>query len=171
MPKSSRRKDSKGRVLKAGESERKGSYVRYQYRFTDPTTHKRVTLYAKTLNELREKEKEIDSFKTLGVSYLSSSISFLSIVEQYIEMKRNCRYNTRQMYKYAAKDISNSPIASLAIRDLKKSHLKRWYLELQESGASFSKVRSIHSVVRGACQAAMDDLLIPYNPALFSLSF
>ena len=48
MPKSSRRKDSKGRVLKTGESERKGSYVGYQYRFTDPITQKRVTIYAKT---------------------------------------------------------------------------------------------------------------------------
>ena len=61
MPKSSRRKDSKSRVLKTGESERKGSYVGYQYRFTDPITQKRVTIYAKTLNELRK--KEIDSLK------------------------------------------------------------------------------------------------------------
>ena len=47
MPKSSRRKDSKGRVLKTGESERKGSYVEYQYRFTDPITQKRVTYMLK----------------------------------------------------------------------------------------------------------------------------
>ena len=64
MPKSSRRKDSKGRVLKTGESERKGSYVGYQYRFTDPITRKRVTIYAKTLNELREKEKRLYDMKT-----------------------------------------------------------------------------------------------------------
>ena len=171
MPKSSRRKDSKGRVLKTGESERKGSYVGYQYRFTDSITQKRVTVYAKTLNELREKEKEIASLKTLGVSYLSGSISFLSIVEQYIETKRNRSYNTIQNYKYAVKNIANSPIASLSVRDLKRSHLKNWYLKLQENGAGSGKIRMIHTVVRGACQAALDDLLIPYNPALFSLSF
>lgn len=171
MPKSSRRKDSKGRVLKTGESERKGSYVGYQYRFTDPITRKRVTIYAKTLNELREKEKEIDSLKTMGVSYISGNTSFLAIVEQYVKTKRNCRYNTVKNYQYVVKKISNSPIASLAIRDLKRSHLKNWYLELQENGASSGTVNMIHKVVRGACSAAMDDLLIPYNPALFSLSF
>ena len=54
---------------------------------------------------------------------------------------------------------------------MKRSHLKNWYLELQENGASSGTVNMIHKVVRGACNAAMDDLLIPYNPALFSLSF
>lgn len=49
--------------------------------------------------------------------------------------------------------------------------MKNWYLELQENGASSGTVNMIHKVVRGACNAAMDDLLIPYNPALFSLSF
>ena len=45
-----KRKDSKGRVLKTGESERKdGSY---QYRFTK--NGKRHTVYASTLKQLRE---------------------------------------------------------------------------------------------------------------------
>lgn len=101
MPKSSRRKDSKGRVLKTGESERKGSYVGYQYRFTDPITRKRVTIYAKTLNELRE--KEIDSLKTMGVSYISGNTSFLAIAEQYVKTKRNCSYNTVKKHEYVVK--------------------------------------------------------------------
>lgn len=50
-----KRKDSKGRVLKTGESERADG--RYQYRFTQGT--KRHTIYANTLKELREKEDEI----------------------------------------------------------------------------------------------------------------
>ena len=171
MPKSSRRKDSKGRVLKTGESERKGSYVGYQYRFTDPITQKRVTIYAKTLNELREKEKEIDSLKTMGISYTSGNTSFLAIVEQYVETKRNRRYSTVKNYQYVVRKISNSPIASLPIRELKRSQLKNWYLELQNNGISTGTISVIHNVVRGACQAAMDDLLIPYSPAMFSLSF
>lgn len=101
MPKSSRRKDSKGRVLKTGESERKGSYVGYKYRFTDSITQKRITIYAKTLNELRG--KEIDSLKTMGISYTSGNTSFLAIVEQYVETKRNRRYNTVRNYQYVVK--------------------------------------------------------------------
>ena len=103
MPKSSRRKDSKGRVLKTGESERRGSYVGYQYRFTDPATHKRVTLYAKTLNELREKEKEMFSLQSQGISYALGCESFLSIVQQYIELKVNLSYNSKNAYQVGLK--------------------------------------------------------------------
>ena len=50
------RKDAKGRVLKAGESQRKdGSYM---YRYLDIHGNRKST-YAKDLKELRQKEKGI----------------------------------------------------------------------------------------------------------------
>ena len=48
------RKDAKGRVLKAGESQRKDGI--YMYRYTD-IRGKRQSVYAGDLKELREKEK------------------------------------------------------------------------------------------------------------------
>ncbi|MBQ3193931.1 MAG: integrase DNA-binding domain-containing protein [Oscillospiraceae bacterium] len=53
---SERRKDSKGRVLRTGESERKDGL--YQFRYED-ISGKRQTIYDRDLNELRKKEKEI----------------------------------------------------------------------------------------------------------------
>lgn len=50
------RKDQKGRVLKAGENQRKDG--RYQYRYTGHNG-KRYTVYAPNLKELRKKEEEI----------------------------------------------------------------------------------------------------------------
>lgn len=50
---SEKRKDSKGRILKDGESQRKnGSYM---YRYVD-IHKKRKYVYAKTLEELRKQE-------------------------------------------------------------------------------------------------------------------
>ena len=51
-----KRKDHKNRVLRDGESQRKD--LSYQYRFTD-SMGKRRTVYARTLNELRQKEEQI----------------------------------------------------------------------------------------------------------------
>ena len=51
------RKDHKGRKLREGESWRKDG--RYSYRYTDIRSGKRLTVYAKDLPELREKEKQI----------------------------------------------------------------------------------------------------------------
>ena len=51
-----RRKDSKNRILKEGEYER--SNKTYEFKWTDKTG-KRHSIYAKTLEELREKEIDI----------------------------------------------------------------------------------------------------------------
>lgn len=53
---SEKRKDKSGRILRTGESQRK-DFI-YQYRYTD-VLGKRQTIYASTLQELREKEKTV----------------------------------------------------------------------------------------------------------------
>ena len=50
------RKDSRGYVLRTGESQRKDG--RYSYSYTDLDKNRR-TVYAKTLVELRAKERKI----------------------------------------------------------------------------------------------------------------
>ena len=59
---SEKRKDSKGRVLKDGESQRANGT--YDYRYTD-IHKKRRCIYAKSLTELRKKEEELDWFGNL----------------------------------------------------------------------------------------------------------
>ena len=51
------RKDSKGRNLHTGESQRNDGI--YMYRYTDIRSGKRQTIYAGDLPELRVKEKQI----------------------------------------------------------------------------------------------------------------
>lgn len=58
------RKDSRGYVLRTGESQRKDG--RYSYSYTD-LNRKRRTVYAKTLVELRTKERKIIRDKEDGL--------------------------------------------------------------------------------------------------------
>ena len=51
------KRDNKGRILKTGESQRRDG--RYDYRYIDERTGKRVTVYSNDLADLREKEREI----------------------------------------------------------------------------------------------------------------
>ena len=61
-PKTEKRKDSRGRVLRTGESQRPdGSY---QFRWSE--AGQRRTRYAPTLEELRQKEDEIARQRLLG---------------------------------------------------------------------------------------------------------
>lgn len=63
---SKKRKDSNGRVLRTGESQRKDQT--YMYRFTDEN-HKRITVYAPDLKTLRQKEEKIQRTLSDGLHY------------------------------------------------------------------------------------------------------
>ena len=63
------RKDDKGRVLQKGETQRKDG--RYVYRYTERGETK--SIYAKTLNELRQKEKELTKAETMGINYYDAN--------------------------------------------------------------------------------------------------
>ena len=90
------RKDHKGRKLREGESWRKDG--RYSYRYTDIRSGKRLTVYAKDLPELREKEKQIakdleDNILTDGAI---KKLTLNKLFERYMstrELKESTRAN------------------------------------------------------------------------------
>ena len=92
---SEKRKDHKGRILKTGESQRKDGI--YQYRYTD-FRGKRQTVYASTLQELRQKEKEIQKQIDDGIDYEAGQITVIELLEKYISLKKGVRYNTKVGY-------------------------------------------------------------------------
>lgn len=67
-----KRTDSRGRVLRVGESQNKQG--RYCYRWTEPVTGKRGTVYALSLVELREKEQQIQKDIQDGINTNSASL-------------------------------------------------------------------------------------------------
>ena len=92
-----KRKDNKGRVLKTGESQRKD--LIYQYRYRD-CRGKRKTIYASTLQELRQKEKEIQKQVDDGIDYEAGQITVIELLEKYISLKKGVRYNTQVGYNF-----------------------------------------------------------------------
>ena len=61
-----KRKDSKGRILKTGESQRKDGI--YMYRYSD-IRGKQKTIYSNDLKELREREALIQRDSFDGIDY------------------------------------------------------------------------------------------------------
>ena len=72
------RKDSKGRVFRKGEGYRTQDN-RYIYRYTDPRGVRR-TIYARTLEELREKEDELKRDQLDGIDSYVRNIFELCIL-------------------------------------------------------------------------------------------
>ena len=87
------RKDGKGRVLRRGEHYRK-SDNRYAYSYTDPLG-KRRTIYAKTLEKLREQEEQLVRDQLDGIdNYAAGHATVNYLFDRYISTKSELRSTT-----------------------------------------------------------------------------
>ena len=165
--KQKKRKDTDGNVLKKGEGQRKDKI--YQYRYLD-TFGKRRTVYAKTLNELRIKEEDIRTDLDVGLDYHRGTVTVLQLVERYISLRQNVRYNTKVGYKFVLNILKDEPFSQRKIKDLKVSDVQLWFIKLSNEGRGYSTLTSIRGVLKPAFQMAYNEDVINKNPFCFKLS-
>ena len=132
---SEKRKDAKGRVLRAGESQRKD--LIYQYRCTD-IRGKRQTIYSSDLKELREKEKEIQKHLNDGIDYAAGRATVISLLERYIGLKQGVRYNTRVGYNFVLNLVKQEDFGYRQIGSIKVSDAQQWIIKLHNDGKGYA---------------------------------
>ncbi len=149
-----RRKDSKGRVLKENEVQRSdGSYM-YRWRTAD---HQRHTVYAPTLEELREKEQKILRDKSDGIKTGSKS-TLNDIYDLWVQLKKGLKDNTFMNYRYMYEQFCRDDIGQLKIVTLKRSDIRRFYNSLiDERGLKIATVDNIHTVLHQVIDVAVED--------------
>lgn len=128
---SEKRKDSKGRVLKDGESQRANGT--YDYRYTD-IHKKRRCIYAKSLTELRKKEDELRRDMADGIDYAAGEMTVAELVDRYMNLKRGLKQNSLRSYGSAVKRIHADPFGQKPIKTVKLSDAKGWFVFLHDSG-------------------------------------
>lgn len=161
-----RRKDSKGRVLRKGEDERKDG--RYQYRYT-ALNGKRRYVYAATLHELREKEIQVEQDIRDGINYDNENISVLEMVDKWIEIKRGtCAKGTLCIYRTARNRVSRETLGSMRAASVKPSTLLEWFVTSRENGATYETLRQVWRVLKGGYDMLVNDDTIRKNPVTFS---
>lgn len=158
----SKRKDSKGRALKTGESQRKDGT--YMYRWTD-VHGKRQYIYHATLEGLRQQEDEIKLEIMQGVC--RENITLSQQIERYLSTKASLASSTYENYRYYFEHcIKNEPIGEARIADLKKSDLLLYYKEQsEENDLSNGTIHILHKIIHPALELAVDDDIIRKNPA------
>lgn len=161
--KTPKRKDSNRTVLKTGESQRKdGSY---DYRWTD-LAGKRHSVYAKTLAELREKEKEIDKEIAAGIKHHSNTMTTDELFELWIDLKRGVRSSTVKVYRDIHKYQISPLLGDIIIKNLSFSTIKKTYIVLyEEQGKSRQTIKMVHQVLMQMLDFAVDDNLLVKNCA------
>lgn len=172
---SEKRRDSKGRILRTGEQQRKdGRYIfaykgkdgktKYVYSWKLEATDK-LTANQRPCKSLRELEKEVQNALAEEVAYHGGDITVLALVERYLSTKSGVRHNTKAGYKTVLNLLKREEFGSKRIDTVKVSDAKRWLVKLQsEDEKSYSSIHSIRGVVRPAFRMAVEDELIRRNP-------
>ena len=163
---SERRKDSKGRVLRTGESERKDGL--YQFRYED-ISGKRQTIYDRDLNELRKKEKEIQKQLDEGVSFFDGCAPLCDVLDRAFSLKRKWRDSTREtMMRYLCL-IKSSKLYNMPINRIRMADCKQFLIQLHDEGKAFGTINSVHTLLKMAFQMACEDNALMRNPCAFPI--
>ena len=157
-----KRKDKSRVVLKTGEVQRKDGT--YQFSWQD-SQMKRRFVYARTLDDLREKEKRIQKDKCDGIKTEARYTTIDELFDLWANMKRGLKNNTFENYKYMYNTFVRPVIGSKRISTLKKSDIKKYYNYLvDERNLKPSTIDNIHTVLHQVLQIAVDDDFIRNNP-------
>ena len=157
------RKDSRGYVLRTGESQRKDG--RYSYSYTD-LNRKRRTVYAKTLVELRTKERKIIRDKEDGLDpMLADRITLNHLYDKYIEQKYDLKPSTKVNYIYMYNRFVRPTFGKRFIGKIKYSDIKRFYYGMiLDEEMKPNTLEIIHTQLHPAFQMAVRDEILRQNP-------
>lgn len=157
------RKDSKGRKLRDGESQR--SDGRYSFRYTD-RAGKRRGIYAHDLPELREKEKRIskdlEDSVTADVSLKKLTVN--ALFERYMELS-TVSDSTRVNYTSAWNTHVKDGIGGIKAMRLLPSDIKALYTKLSKDGYACSTIKIVQNLLFPVLEMAVNDGIIRKNPA------
>lgn len=165
---SEKRRDHRGRILKTGESQRKD--LSYQYRYTD-TTGKRITVYAPTLNELREKEKNIQIKLDQGIVPSRSDMTLLSLLEEYLPLKQNLRDTSKHLYENWMRSYEKDPFFKTPISKIKPLDVRKWLIRLSDDGYARGTLMNQRCLIKAAYDMAIENDYVIKNPFAIKMDF
>lgn len=177
---SEKRRDSKNRILRTGESQRNDG--RYAYKYID-AFGKPQFVYAWKLVptdrtpagkrediSLREKVEEILQDKNDGIDTAGKKMTVYELFKKYLKQQRNARASTQNTYHYLLEFLKKDKFGARSIDTVKISDVKTWLLELKENGLAYGTVLFYKRALKPAFKMALHDDCIRKNPFDFSLS-
>lgn len=155
------RKDSKGRKLDTGYTQRKDGRYCYRYQ-VDKKTH---YLYDRSLADLKEKVKRLHKDLEGGIDVSQAHKTTLNdCFESYISAKRKLRDTTRNNYIYLYDKFVKESIGKKVISKITIPDVENFYNSLLENGMKYGSLKIIHCIMKSAFNDAVRRSLIVNNP-------
>lgn len=173
------RRDSKHRVLRAGESMRADGKYQFKYHIAgkphfvyswklEPTD--KLPAGKKPCLSLRELEKQIGYDLESQLDPMKRNITVNELVERYLSTKTGAKHSTVANYNFVKNILKKEEFSETKIANIKTSDAKLFLIKMQSDGKGYSTVKSVRGVLRPAFQMAVDDDILNKNPFEFQLA-
>jgi len=150
-------------VLQTGEFQRKDN--QFAYRYTDEQG-KRKTIYAPTINALREKRKALESDKSEGLVTSGRAKTLDDAYEEWKKVKRGIRDHTMNNYVWQYETWVKGGFGCRKLRDITSVDVRSFYNSLHEDkGLKYTTIDGLHTVLRQVFQIAVEQRYIKDNPS------
>lgn len=160
--KSSVRFDNRRVRLRTGESQRKNGTYEYRWTTQDGVRH---SIYAPTLEQLREQEEQVVVDKHDGIK---TDIKALTVNELFLlwrDLKRGIKDSTFKNYIYMYEMFVQPSFGRSRVVQVKRSDVKRFYNQLADDRIlKIATIDNVHNVLHQVFQVAVDDDFIRKNP-------
>ncbi len=170
-----RRKDSKGRILRDGESIMPDG--RYRYQYIDSAGKRRAVYSWKLVAtdrlpegkrpdlSLREKVEIVRKDISDGIR-VDNRKTINDIYEIWISLKRNLKDNTKQNYIYMYQQFVKPDFGRKKVCALRKTDVRKFYNTLvDERSLKINTLDSIHTVLHPVLELAVEDGYLRSNPS------
>lgn len=175
-----KRKDSKNRNLRNGESQRKDG--RYVYKYTD-IYGKPQFIYSWKLVptdktpagkrddiSLREKETQIKKDLNDGIDTAGGKMTVCQLYDKKNSQRKNIKRATEKGRQYLMNALKNDPLGMRAIDTVKQSDAKEWAIRMSEKGYAYKTIDNYKRSLKASFYMAIQDDCIRKNPFEFKLS-
>lgn len=150
-------------MLHRGESFKKTQQL-YCFAYTNSFGERRC-VYARELDELREKEKRIEQDRLDGLDVYALAKSDVNCVfDRFIATKSELRSTTMTNYIFTYDRYVRKGFGKKKIADIRFSDVLMFYNALLESGLAINTIDSVHTVLHPTFQMAVRDNVIRSNP-------
>ena len=158
-----RRKDNKKRVLKEGEYQRANGTFEFKWR---DKMGKRHSVYAKTLDELREKELDVLRDTLDGINVDVKNLTINDLYVKWKTLKKGLKDNTFSNYKYSYEQFVEPKFGKIKLTELKRTDVRAFYNYLaDERHIKVNSIDCIHTVMHQVLELAVEDDYLRYNPS------
>ena len=173
------RRDSKRRILRAGETIRADGKYQFKYYIngkahfvyswrlepTDPLPPGKRPCVS-----LREMEKQIGYDIDAMLDPQKKNMTVMELVERYLKTKTGVKPQTKMNYNFVVNILKKEEFSRRKIGTIKISDAKLFLIKMQSDGRGYSSVKTVRGVLRPAFQMAVDDDIIVKNPFGFQLA-